>query len=129
MGKISRERGKRIELAIARYMGMQRSHFEAEDLHGHPLISIEVKHRESHPKTLVRQFAQAEAAASGTGKAPVLVLHESLQEYGNSYAVMRLKDLRDIVGTGEPGPISLKLDKELDELWDQAVEKKGGMEP
>jgi len=81
---------------------MQRSHFEKEDLHGHPLISVEVKHRQRHSKTLVKQFAQAEAAGEPT-KVPVLVLHESLQEYGNSYAVMRLKDLRDIVGTGGIG--------------------------
>jgi len=100
MGRISRTRGKRIELAIARYMGMKRNHYEEEDLRGHPVISVEVKHREKHSRLLVRWFAQAESAAED-GKTATLVLHEERQEYGDSYVVMRLRDLRAIIGTGE----------------------------
>jgi len=96
MSKISRTRGKNVELAIARYMGCKRNHFEAEDLQ-HPILSIEVKHRAAAPVLLRKAMAQAEAAAE-QGKIATVVLHEQGQEYGRSYAVMRLKDLRDLVG-------------------------------
>ena len=98
-GKLSRNRGRQFEQAVARYMGAHRNHFEAEDIE-HSVLSIECKHRQRHSRMLVKWFAQCEAAAQDkkVPKVPVLVLHEERQEYGNSYAVMRLKDLRDLVG-------------------------------
>ena len=96
MGKISKQRGKAIELAIAKYMGCKRNHFEPEDLQ-HPLLSIECKHRKELSKTIKKWMAQAEAAA-GTGKIPCVVMHEERQEYKNSLVIMRLKDLKDIIG-------------------------------
>ncbi len=95
-GRLSRNRGRQFEQAVARYMGGKRNHFESEDIR-HPVLSIECKHRKRHSATLVKWMAQAEAAAED-GKVPVLVMHEERQEYGNSYVVMRLKDLRDLVG-------------------------------
>ncbi len=77
-------------------MGGQRNHFESEDIR-HPVLSIECKHRKRHSRMLVKWMAQAEAAAEN-GKLPVLVMHEERQKCGNSYAVMRLKDLRGLVG-------------------------------
>ena len=84
-----------MEQAVARYMGGHRNHFEAEDIQ-HPVLSIECKHRKRHSRMLGKWMAQAEAAAED-GKVPVLVMHEERQEYGHSYAVMRLKDLRGLV--------------------------------
>ena len=96
MGKISRTRGKNVELAVARYMGCRRNHFEREDL-SYPILSIEVKHRRAVAKMLVTAMAQAEAAAPD-GKVPVVVLHEERQPYAEAFAMMRLRDLREIVG-------------------------------
>ncbi len=44
------------------------------------------------------QKTEAFSQMTPVGKVPVLVMHEERQEYGNSYAVMRLKDLRYLVG-------------------------------
>jgi len=59
-GRLSRNRGRQFEQAVARYMGGQRNHFESEDIR-HPVLSIECKHRKRHSRTLVKWMAQAEA--------------------------------------------------------------------
>jgi len=95
MSRISRTRGKNAELAIAGYMQAKRNHFESEDP-SHPIFSIECKHRKTVPALIRKAMAQAEAAAPGE-KIPIVVLHEERQEYRNSYVVMRLHNLRDLV--------------------------------
>ena len=99
MSKISRTRGKHAELAVARYLGVRRNHFEAEDLR-HPLLSIEVKHRAKLPQLVVKAMAQAEAVAE-QGKIPVVVMHEAGQEYSKCLVLMRLDELVGLVGRGE----------------------------
>ena len=96
MSKISRTRGKNTELAIAKKLGAKRNHFEAEDL-SHPILSIEVKHRNKLPRFVVNGMSQAKAAASPE-KIPCFVMHEHGQSHYDDLAVMRLGDLKDIVG-------------------------------
>lgn len=96
MGKISRTRGKNAELGVARYLGAKRQHFEKEDLE-HPVLSIQVKHRKQLPKSLVDWMSQAESDAAN-GKIPCAVLHEERQRYEDSLVVLRLRDLKKILG-------------------------------
>lgn len=99
MAKISKTRGKNFELAIAKYLKCKRNHFEKEDL-CHPILSIECKHRTELPKLIKKWMAQAEAAAQ-EGKIACVVMHEERQKYGESLVIMRLKDIRDLLGTGD----------------------------
>ncbi len=96
MSRISHTRGKNTELAIAKELGAKRNHFEVEDL-SHPILSIEVKHRKSIPRTIVKWMSQAEAAAAPE-KIPCVVLHEHRKSHLDDLVVMRLGDLKDIVG-------------------------------
>jgi hypothetical protein len=66
----------------------------------HPLLSIEVKQRQRLPAWLLDALAQAEAAARD-GKLPVVVLHQAGQRYDEALCVIRLDDLRWLIG-GEP---------------------------
>ena len=100
MSKISRTRGKNIELAIAREIpGASRNHFEAEDLR-HPILSIEVKHRKSMPKILLGWLSQCLKAAEDD-KIPVLVVHEAKLKYEDALACMSVKSLRRLLDRGE----------------------------
>ena len=85
MSWISRTRGKNTELAIAKELGAR------------PILSIEVKHQKSIPRTIVKWMSQAEAAAAPE-KIPCVVLHEHGKSYLDDLVVMRLGDLKDIVG-------------------------------
>lgn len=96
MAKISRTRGKNTELAIAKIMGAKRNHFEAEDLR-HPILSIEVKHRKKVP-VLIKKFMGQAVAACEDGKIPCVVIHEGGEPHTDDLVVMRLYDLKDIVG-------------------------------
>jgi len=96
MGKISRTRGKGFELAIAKYLGCKRNHFESEDLK-HPILSVECKHRKELPKSILKWMRQAELAAP-EGRIPCVVCHEYQQEYGDSLVIMKLRDIRDLLG-------------------------------
>lgn len=99
MGRISRTRGKQTELAVARYWGCRRAHFEAHDLTGHPILSIEVKCRQAGITTIEKWMSQAIAAAED-GRIPVVHYHVLGRDYGDDFIIIRAKDLRDIVGTG-----------------------------
>ena len=100
MGKLSRNRGKNVELAIAREIpGASRNHFEAEDLR-HSILSIEVKHRKGMPKILLGWLSQCRSAAED-GKIPVLVVHEAQQKYEDAAVIMDVKSLRRLLERGE----------------------------
>lgn len=96
MAKISRTRGKKTELAIAKIMGAKRNHFEAEDLR-HPILSIEVKHRKKLP-VLIKSFMGQAVAACPEGKIPCVVMHEGSSLHTDDIVLMRLYDLEDLVG-------------------------------
>jgi len=96
MAKISRTRGKKTELAIAKIMKAKRNHFEAEDL-SHPILSIEVKHRRSLP-ALIKKFMAQAISASADDKIPCVVMHEGGAKHTDDLVLMRLYDLEDIVG-------------------------------
>lgn len=100
MGKKSRQRGTRNELAVAKFWGMKRNHFEADDLTGHGLISVEAKMRKGDMKT-VRQWVEQAKAAAPNGKIPVVHFHALSQARTDDLIIMYATDLRDIIGEGE----------------------------
>lgn len=102
MAKISRTRGKKTELAIAKIMGAKRNHFEAEDLN-HPILSIEVKHRKKLP-VVIKSFMGQAVAACPEGKIPCVVMHEGGSLHTYDIVLMRLYDLEDLVGRMSHGP-------------------------
>jgi len=96
VSKISRTRGKKTELAIAKIMGAKRNHFEAEDL-SHPILSIEVKHRKALP-VLIKNFMGQAVAACTEDKIPCVVMHEGNAQHTDDLVLMRLYDLEDLIG-------------------------------
>ena len=95
-GRKSKNRGKSFELAVAKFMGMKRAHFEAHDLEGHDLITVECKKREKLPKSVKDWYAQA-ANAAQCGKVPVLVMGELGQRTKDALVVLALDDFRAIL--------------------------------
>ncbi len=91
-GRKSKQRGKSFELAVAKFLGMKRAHFEKYDLYGHPVITVECKKREKLPKSIKDWYSQA-ADAAECGKVPVLVMGELGQRTGDALAVVTLADL------------------------------------
>jgi hypothetical protein len=100
MGSKSRQRGKSNELATAKFWGMRRHHFEAEDLHGHPILSVECKTRQTAIKTLDHWVTQAALAAPG-GKIPIVHFHVLGRDRTEDLVIIRATDLREIIGKGE----------------------------
>lgn len=99
MGSKSRGRGKRGELAIGKFWCCKRNHFEADDLTGHPILSIECKVRQSPIKTISAWLAQAEAAKPDD-KVAAVHFHVVGDQHSQDIIIMRATDLRDIVGKG-----------------------------
>jgi hypothetical protein len=102
MGSLSRQRGKRTELAVAKYWGCKRAHFESNDLHGHPCFTIEVKCRKT-PIATLRSWMHQAINACEPGKAPMVQFHTLGDQIGDDLVIMRAKDLRDLVGKGVYG--------------------------
>lgn len=100
MGSLSRQRGKRTELAVAKYWGCKRAHFESNDLHGHPCFTIEVKCRQE-PIVSIRGWMHQAAQACEAGKAPMVQFHVLGDPISEDLVIMKAKDLRDLVGEGE----------------------------
>jgi len=90
-GRKSKQRGKSFELAVAKYLGMKRAHFQRHDLEGHPLITVECKKREKLPKSVKDWYAQSVDAAE-VGKIPVLVMGELGQHARDALVVLKLDD-------------------------------------
>lgn len=100
MAKLSRQRGVRGELAVAKYWGCRRAHFESNDLYGHPCFTFEVKSRQKPIATIAKWMAQAIAAAKGA-TAGAVVLHVLGERHDDDIVMIRAADLRDLVGKGE----------------------------
>jgi len=99
-GRKSKQRGKSFELAVAKFLGMKRAHFQRHDLYGHNLITVECKKREKLPKGVTDWYAQATNAAE-CGKAPVLVMGELNQPTKDALVVLTLSDFRAILEVAE----------------------------
>ena len=95
-GRKSKQRGKSFELAVAKYLGMKRAHFQKHDLYGHDLITVECKKREKLPKSVKDWFAQASEAAEH-GKFPILVMGELGAAVYDSLVVLSLEDFGWII--------------------------------
>jgi hypothetical protein len=93
---------KKVELEIARLLdgervpvsGRQRGSTPDID---HPWLSLEVKHRKTLPAWLADAMDQAQASNDGT-QLPLVILHQSKQQYKDSYAVVRLSDFIEWFG-------------------------------
>ena len=88
---------KQIERKVATVLGGHRipitgrQRGDVPDV-SHDLLAIEVKDRKTLPAWLHDGMAQAEAAAAGTEKTPLLILHARGQAIGESFAVVRLAE-------------------------------------
>jgi pyruvate/2-oxoacid:ferredoxin oxidoreductase beta subunit len=100
MGSKSRQRGKSAELAVAKYWGCKRAHFEAHDLTGHRLLTIEVKCRSTNIKQIAKWMEQAEAAVE-PGKTAIVQFHTLGEKYSEDIVFIRAKDFRELVGYAE----------------------------
>lgn len=93
---------KAVERAIAALLGgvrvpvTGRGRGSAPDI-AHPCLALEVKHRRSIPAWIHDAVAQARAANDGT-KANVVILHQFRRPYEESYVLMPLADLRELIG-------------------------------
>ena len=98
MGKLSRNRGRAFEYAVAKFMGKgtRRSIFRPHDTEGHPLFVFECKKRKEHAKTLMKWWKQA-VKATQEDKLPALVMGEFRQLTEEALVCIRLKDLRDLI--------------------------------
>lgn len=96
---------KNTERQIASILGGERvpvtgrQRGSAPDI-AHDWLSLEVKHRKSLPEWLHDAMRQAVASDRGN-QLPMVVLHQKQQLYGDSYAVVRLKDFVDWFGEVE----------------------------
>lgn len=102
MSSIGRMRGKRAELAIAKYWGMKRNHFEPSDLTGHPIVEIECKSRQKRIASIYEYMNQAEGATP-KDKVAMVQVHILGDAHDTDLCIMRAKDLRDIIGRGYHG--------------------------
>lgn len=93
---------KNVELSLARILGGQRvpitgrSRGSAPDIE-HESLSIEVKHRKSLPDWIKDAMDQAEKSNSSGKKLPIVILHEKHMKFDNSFVMVRLKDLKNLV--------------------------------
>lgn len=93
---------KNVELSLARILGGQRvpitgrSRGSAPDIE-HESLSIEVKHRKSLPDWIKDAMDQAEKSNISGKKLPIVILHEKHMKFDNSFVMVRLKDLKNLV--------------------------------
>jgi len=95
-GRKSKQRGKSFELAVAKFLGMKRAHFQRHDLYGHDLITVECKKREKLPKSIKDWYTQAVAACED-GKLPVLVMGELQGKTKEALVVLKLEHFEEIL--------------------------------
>lgn len=60
----------------------------------HPTLSIEVKAWRNLPARVLEAMEQAEAAAKGTDKLPIAVIHRDFRGFDDSLVVMRLREFK-----------------------------------
>jgi len=93
---------KNVELSLARILGGERvpitgrGRGSAPDIE-HESLSIEVKHRKSLPDWIKDAMDQAEKSNSSGKKLPIVILHEKHMKFDNSFVMVRLKDLKNLV--------------------------------
>ena len=103
---MSEKTWKAVERRIADYIGGRRvpvtgrQRGDAPDIQ-HPLLSVEVKHRQELPAWINEAIAQAQASAIGTTKMPIAILHECGQRHEKDLVVMTLAEFRDWFGKAD----------------------------
>ena len=94
---------KNIERGVCRYLGCERSGptgIEGPDCSCNDLpISVQVKHRENIPAWFSDMVSQTVGQAH-PGKLPLLVLHALGTPIHESYSVVRLSDMRNLLCSG-----------------------------
>jgi predicted RNase H-like nuclease (RuvC/YqgF family) len=103
-----------VELAVAKIWGCKRAHFEANDLYGHPVVTIEVKGR-TRDLVMPRQWVDQAVEAVEGDKIPVVHFHWINKAYDDDLVILKAKDLRKLIGTGE------FYDKDTDPAADEEV--------
>ena len=91
---------KNVEREVCRYLGCERSGptgIEGPDCScGDLPISVQVKHRENIPAWFSDMVSQTVGQAD-PGKLPLLVLHPLGKPIHESYTVVRLSDMRNLL--------------------------------
>jgi len=91
-----RQRGKSFELAVANDLGVRRAHFESYDLVWNG-FTIECKKRKQLPKLVTTSMAQAIKNCLPETY-PLVVMSQVGQGVKDAYAMIRLRDLKEILG-------------------------------
>lgn len=93
-GRINRNRGKKVEKAIADLMGGKRvGLFGGEDVE-HPIFSIEVK---SRMKMAFEPWYKQAKANNRDQKVPLVVVHKKNTNYDSAYAILNIQDLLTLI--------------------------------
>lgn len=97
--KTLNRRWKAVELAVAKFWGAKRAHFEAFDT-THPVLNIEVKCRERAPSVKLREWLQQaedsgpRTAAGWSAKVPLVHLHIVGEQHDDDIIIMRATNLK-----------------------------------
>jgi len=86
-----------VELAVAKYWGAARAHFEAYDT-THPVLNIEVKCREKPPSVKLEQWLQ-QAEASCSDRLPMVQYHIVGTPHDDDVVITRAKSFRELLIT------------------------------
>ena len=88
---------KSVERQVAKYFNGQRNPVHGSGAHSDvstPILSIEVKERESYPQWLEDAVIEAVANCEDS-KLPVVVLHKKNRRLDDDWLIIRLKDYKD----------------------------------
>ena len=91
----NRQRGKRIERAIAKRVGGKRIGILGKSDVEHPLFSFEIKSRMRFVGD--KWFLQAVRNCE-KDKIPAVIVHITRQHHKNDYVILKLKDFEDLLG-------------------------------
>ena len=91
----NRQRGKRIERAIAKRVGGKRIGILGKSDVEHLLFSFEIKSRMRFvgEKWFLQAIKNCEE-----GKIPAVIVHITGQHHKNDYVILKLKDFEDLLG-------------------------------
>lgn len=114
---------KTVEREVARWIGAERvpvsgrARGYAPDAE-HPWLAPEIKLFAEYPVRIAKAMDQAVKAAQfillrrGIKRLPVVIIHASNHDYGNSLLVMRLKDAEEWFGVRSSKPPVLEVSQE-----------------
>lgn len=87
---------KAVERAVAQMLKIERTHWAPDDCRGNG-VSVEVKHGKQIPKFVTKTWQQCIDNCPAEHM-PIVVLHPSGWRYDESLAIIRMEDLRRLLG-------------------------------